>query len=137
MITKANVVTCRGPTTVANTLHSAAILLRDSGDWDWFINLSASDYPLVTQDGKWNGYRVHFDFLFLDWILAMNWLLFDGFVVGLLDLLHTFSYLPRDLNFIDHTSEIGWKEWVGPDSVKILLPCGSLRFSIYWVFLYS
>ncbi|KAL3526478.1 hypothetical protein ACH5RR_011134 [Cinchona calisaya] len=77
MITRANLVTYRGPTMVANTLHAASILLKEGGDWDWFINLSASDYPLVTQD----------------------------------DLLHTFSYLPRDLNFIDHTSEIGWKEF--------------------------
>ncbi|XP_047334103.1 beta-glucuronosyltransferase GlcAT14B [Impatiens glandulifera] len=77
MITKANLVTYRGPTMVANTLHAAAILLKRGADWDWFINLSASDYPLVTQD----------------------------------DLLHTFSYLPRDLNFIDHTSDIGWKEF--------------------------
>ncbi|XP_071713860.1 beta-glucuronosyltransferase GlcAT14B-like [Rutidosis leptorrhynchoides] len=77
MITKANLVTYRGPTMVANTLHAAAILLREGGDWDWFINLSASDYPLVTQD----------------------------------DLIHTFSSLPRDLNFIDHTSNIGWKEY--------------------------
>ncbi|KAM1058776.1 hypothetical protein ACFX2I_023479 [Malus domestica] len=77
MISKANLVTYRGPTMVANTLHAAAILLREGGDWDWFINLSASDYPLITQD----------------------------------DLLHTFSYLPRDLNFIDHTSNIGWKEY--------------------------
>ncbi|XP_009614444.1 beta-glucuronosyltransferase GlcAT14B [Nicotiana tomentosiformis] len=77
MITKANLVTYRGPTMVANTLHAAAILLKEGGEWDWFINLSASDYPLVTQD----------------------------------DLLHTFSYLPRDLNFIDHTSKIGWKEF--------------------------
>lgn len=76
MITKANLITYRGPTMVANTLHAAAILLKKSQDWDWFINLSASDYPLVTQD----------------------------------DLLHTFSYLPRDLNFIEHTSNIGWKE---------------------------
>ncbi|RRT43938.1 hypothetical protein B296_00050933, partial [Ensete ventricosum] len=52
MITKANLVTYRGPTMVANTLHAAAILLREGGNWDWFINLSASDYPLVTQDGK-------------------------------------------------------------------------------------
>ncbi|KAF2282372.1 hypothetical protein GH714_043834 [Hevea brasiliensis] len=37
---------------VSNTLHAAAILLRDGGDWDWFINLSASDYPLLTQDGS-------------------------------------------------------------------------------------
>ncbi|KAL2532141.1 Core-2/I-branching beta-1 [Abeliophyllum distichum] len=77
MITKANLVTYRGPTMVANTLHAAAILLKECGDWDWFINLSAADYPLVTQD----------------------------------DMLHTFSYLPRDLNFIDHTSDIGWKEF--------------------------
>lgn len=77
MIKKANLVTYRGPTMVSNTLHAAAILLKEGGDWDWFINLSASDYPLVTQD----------------------------------DLLHTFSYLPRDLNFIDHTSNIGWKEF--------------------------
>ncbi|KAK6153043.1 hypothetical protein DH2020_012682 [Rehmannia glutinosa] len=77
MITKANLVTYRGPTMVANTLHAAAILLKEGGDWDWFINLSASDYPLVTQD----------------------------------DLLHAFSDMPRDLNFIDHTSNIGWKEF--------------------------
>ncbi|KAM7268097.1 hypothetical protein ACFE04_010263 [Oxalis oulophora] len=77
LIMKANLVTYRGPTMVATTLHAAAILLKEGGQWDWFINLSASDYPLVTQD----------------------------------DLLHTFSYLPKDLNFIDHTSNIGWKEY--------------------------
>ncbi|XP_054800870.1 beta-glucuronosyltransferase GlcAT14A-like [Prosopis cineraria] len=76
MITKANLVTYRGPTMVSNTLHAAAILLKNGDDWDWFINLSASDYPLVTQD----------------------------------DLLHAFSYMPRDLNFIDHASNIGWKD---------------------------
>ncbi|KAK6134601.1 hypothetical protein DH2020_031660 [Rehmannia glutinosa] len=47
---KANMVTYRGPTMVANTLHACAILLKRHKDWDWFINLSASDYPLVTQD---------------------------------------------------------------------------------------
>lgn len=51
VITKANMVTYRGPTMVSNTLHACAILLKRSKDWDWFINLSASDYPLVTQDG--------------------------------------------------------------------------------------
>ncbi|MBA0705486.1 hypothetical protein Golax_017677, partial [Gossypium laxum] len=75
MITKANMVTYRGPTMVANTLHACAILLKRNKDWDWFINLSASDYPLVTQD----------------------------------DLLYAFSTLNRDLNFIEHTSELGWK----------------------------
>ncbi|XP_039115669.1 beta-glucuronosyltransferase GlcAT14B-like [Dioscorea cayenensis subsp. rotundata] len=76
VISKANMVTYRGPTMVANTLHACAILLKKSKDWDWFINLSASDYPLVTQD----------------------------------DLIHTFSSLPRNLSFIEHTSRLGWKE---------------------------
>ncbi|CAI9088667.1 OLC1v1023067C1 [Oldenlandia corymbosa var. corymbosa] len=74
MITKANMVTYRGPTMVSNTLHACAILLKTYKHWDWFINLSASDYPLVTQD----------------------------------DLLHTFSGLKRNLNFIHHTSRLGW-----------------------------
>ncbi|KAM2638910.1 hypothetical protein TB1_025521 [Malus domestica] len=73
---RANLVTYRGPTMVTNTLHAAAILLKEGGEWDWFINLSASDYPLVTQD----------------------------------DLLHVLSSIPRNLNFIEHTSDIGWKE---------------------------
>ncbi|GMH24276.1 hypothetical protein Nepgr_026119 [Nepenthes gracilis] len=75
MISKANMVTYRGPTMVSNTLHACAILLKRSKDWDWFINLSASDYPLVTQD----------------------------------DLIYTFSKLNRSLNFIEHTSRLGWK----------------------------
>ncbi|KAG7595061.1 Glycosyl transferase family 14 [Arabidopsis thaliana x Arabidopsis arenosa] len=75
MIAKANLVTYTGPTMVANTLHACAILLKRTPDWDWFINLSASDYPLVTQD----------------------------------DLIHTFSTLDRNLNFIEHTSRLAWK----------------------------
>ncbi|KAK3151214.1 hypothetical protein QOZ80_3AG0243120 [Eleusine coracana subsp. coracana] len=69
-------VTRRGPTELAATLHAAALLLREFDAWSWFINLSASDYPLMPQD----------------------------------DILHIFSYIPRDLNFIEHTSNIGWKE---------------------------
>ncbi|XP_065854350.1 beta-glucuronosyltransferase GlcAT14A [Euphorbia lathyris] len=71
---KSNVVTYRGPTMLATTLHAMAILLRTC-NWDWFINLSASDYPLLTQD----------------------------------DLIDAFSGLPRDLNFIQHSSRLGWK----------------------------
>lgn len=52
VVVKSNLVTYRGPTMVSNTLHAAAILLKEGGDWDWFINLSASDYPLLTQDGN-------------------------------------------------------------------------------------
>uniref|UniRef100_A0A0A9CPU5 Uncharacterized protein n=1 Tax=Arundo donax TaxID=35708 RepID=A0A0A9CPU5_ARUDO len=70
-------ITRRGPTELAATLHAAAVLLREFEGWSWFINLSASDYPLMPQD----------------------------------DILHIFSYIPRDLNFIEHTSNIGWKEY--------------------------
>jgi beta-glucuronosyltransferase len=42
----------RGPTELASTLHAAAVLLREFDGWSWFINLSASDYPLMPQDGK-------------------------------------------------------------------------------------
>lgn len=41
-----------GPSAVAAALHGAAVLLRLNADWDWFITLSTSDYPLVTQDGE-------------------------------------------------------------------------------------
>ncbi|XP_078437298.1 beta-glucuronosyltransferase GlcAT14B-like [Wolffia australiana] len=50
VIAKGNLVTYKGPTMVACTLHAIALLLKTSAKWDWFINLSASDYPLVTQD---------------------------------------------------------------------------------------
>lgn len=32
-------------------LHAAALLLRLRDDWDWFIPLSTSDYPILSQDG--------------------------------------------------------------------------------------
>lgn len=40
----------KGSSAVSSMLHGAAILLRLSSTWDWFINLSAEHYPLVTQD---------------------------------------------------------------------------------------
>ncbi|PKU85902.1 beta-glucuronosyltransferase GlcAT14B-like [Dendrobium catenatum] len=75
VIAKGNLVTYRGPTMIACTLHAIAILLKENLKWDWFINLSASDYPLMTQD----------------------------------DILHVFSSVPRDLNFIEHSQSTGWK----------------------------
>nr|GMC80858.1 beta-glucuronosyltransferase GlcAT14C [Ipomoea batatas] len=77
VIGKADLITHRGPTALASMLHAAAILLKKAKRWDWLINLSASDYPLMPQD----------------------------------DILHIFSYLPRDLNFLEHTSNIGSKEY--------------------------
>lgn len=100
MIVRANLVTYRGPTMVSNSLHAAAILLRDGGEWDWFINLSASDYPLVTQD----------------------------------DLLHSLSAIPRNLNFIEHTSDIGWKEY--QRAKPVILDPGFYRqhkSDVFWV----
>ncbi|CAA7403173.1 unnamed protein product [Spirodela intermedia] len=100
VIVKANLVTYRGPTMVANTLHAAAVLLREGGDWDWFVNLSASDYPLVTQD----------------------------------DLLYALSGYPRHLNFIDHTSDIGWKEF--HRAKPIIIDPGlhsSQKSDVFWV----
>ncbi|KAH6762449.1 Core-2/I-branching beta-1 [Perilla frutescens var. hirtella] len=73
---KGDLVTPKGPTAMASTLHAIAILLKQPNRWDWFLNLGPSDYPLMPQD----------------------------------DVLHIFSYLPRDLNFLEHTSEFGWKE---------------------------
>ncbi|XP_002960850.2 beta-glucuronosyltransferase GlcAT14A [Selaginella moellendorffii] len=100
VIGKANLVTYRGSTMIACTLHAAAILLRQSKEWDWFINLSASDYPLVSQD----------------------------------DLLNVFSYLPRDLNFLEHTSDIGWKEF--QRAKPIIIDPGlymNKKTDIFWV----
>ncbi|XP_023741152.1 beta-glucuronosyltransferase GlcAT14C [Lactuca sativa] len=77
VVGKANLVTSKGPTMIACMLHAIALLLKQGKDWNWFINLSASDYPLMPQD----------------------------------DILHIFSYLPRDLNFLEHTTNIGWKEF--------------------------
>ncbi|KAG6596413.1 Beta-glucuronosyltransferase GlcAT14C, partial [Cucurbita argyrosperma subsp. sororia] len=85
VVGKANLITDKGPTMIASTLQAIAILLNRAKDWDWFINLSASDYPLVSQD----------------------------------DLLHVFSFLPRDLNFVEHSSNLGWKEDLGAKTIMI------------------
>ncbi|GFP78616.1 xylosyltransferase [Phtheirospermum japonicum] len=97
---RSNMVTYRGPTMVSNTLHACALLLKRYKDWDWFINLSASDYPLVTQD----------------------------------DLLFTFSDLKRELNFIEHTSHLGWK--AGQRAMPLIVDPGlyqTTKADIFWV----
>ncbi|KAE7997509.1 hypothetical protein FH972_002140 [Carpinus fangiana] len=50
VVGESNVVNRMGSSALAATLHAAALLLKMSAHWDWFITLSASDYPLVTQD---------------------------------------------------------------------------------------
>lgn len=59
VIGKADVVYREGSSFVSSTLHGASILLRISNNWDWFINLSVDDYPLVTQDGKFCVFIIH------------------------------------------------------------------------------
>ncbi|KAL2509696.1 Core-2/I-branching beta-1 [Forsythia ovata] len=76
VIGKPDPVTYMGSTTIAAVLRAASILLKLDGGWDWFVTLSALDYPLITQE----------------------------------DLFHAFSSVKRDLNFIDHSSDLGWKE---------------------------
>ncbi|XP_030462419.1 beta-glucuronosyltransferase GlcAT14A-like [Syzygium oleosum] len=50
VMAQSNLVTYKGPTMIASTLQAIAIMLRENLRWDWFINLSAADYPLMTQD---------------------------------------------------------------------------------------
>lgn len=50
VMAQSNLVTYKGPTMIACTLQAIAIMLRENLRWDWFINLSAADYPLMTQD---------------------------------------------------------------------------------------
>ncbi|KAI9170003.1 hypothetical protein LWI28_020953 [Acer negundo] len=76
VVGKPDRVTYMGSSNLAAVLRAVAILLKVDREWNWFIALSAVDYPLVTQD----------------------------------DLAHVFSSVRRDLNFIDHTSDLGWKE---------------------------
>ncbi|XP_057758747.1 beta-glucuronosyltransferase GlcAT14A-like [Arachis stenosperma] len=76
VVGKADYVTYLGSTNIAITLRAAAIMMKLDDGWDWFVTLSALDYPLITQD----------------------------------DLSHVFSSVRRDLNFIDHTSDLGSKE---------------------------
>lgn len=87
---------------MASTLHGASILLRLSGAWDWFVNLSVDDYPLVTQDGLDSSCKILFDFCVVFVLLIQSLIC--------VELLHIMSHLPKDLNFVNHTSYIGWKE---------------------------
>ena len=51
VVGSADAVNLDGSTPIASLLRGAAIFLRYCSDWDWFVNLEASDYPLISQDG--------------------------------------------------------------------------------------
>lgn len=52
VVGKPDRLTYMGSTHIATILRAAAILLRVDSGWDWFITLTAMDYPLITQDGN-------------------------------------------------------------------------------------
>lgn len=54
VVGKADYVTYLGSSNVAITLRAAAIMMKLDGGWNWFVTLSARDYPLITQDGNAN-----------------------------------------------------------------------------------
>ena len=54
VIGKSYAINRMGSSALSAPLHAAALLLRMNPDWDWFVTLSASDYPLMTQDGKYH-----------------------------------------------------------------------------------
>lgn len=61
--------TYMGSTNIAAILRAVAVLLKVDGGWDWFITLSAMDYPLITQDGMmWINFLWFFNFLFIWWV---------------------------------------------------------------------
>lgn len=64
VLEKADVVSDRGPTVVAMVLHAVAVLFKERKEWSWFINLSASDYPIMSQDGEFPFFVGFFSFLF-------------------------------------------------------------------------
>ncbi|OIW19113.1 hypothetical protein TanjilG_08913 [Lupinus angustifolius] len=52
VVGKADYVTHLGSSNVAITLRAAAIMMKLDSGWNWFVTLSARDYPLITQDGS-------------------------------------------------------------------------------------
>ncbi|KAL5142120.1 Beta-glucuronosyltransferase GlcAT14A [Glycine soja] len=54
VVGKADYVTYLGSSNVAVALRAASVMMKLDGGWDWFVTLSARDYPLVTQDGNAN-----------------------------------------------------------------------------------
>ncbi|KAG8372788.1 hypothetical protein BUALT_Bualt12G0103400 [Buddleja alternifolia] len=112
VIGKADYVFSNGPSALSSTLHAASVLLRISSNWDWFINLSAAHYPLITQDVASDLSCLVYLLLVPNlWLLVLTRICSNlPWFMSCLDLLHILSYLPRDLNFVNHTSYIGWRE---------------------------
>lgn len=54
VVGKAGYMTYLGSSNVAVTLRAASVMMKLDAGWNWFVTLSARDYPLVTQDGNAN-----------------------------------------------------------------------------------
>lgn len=78
VMAQSNLVTYKGPTMIASTLQAIAIMLRENLRWDWFINLSAADYPLMTQDGEYEILIFEFYLLLLAWFSRSSNVAFFG-----------------------------------------------------------
>ncbi|XP_019055273.1 PREDICTED: beta-glucuronosyltransferase GlcAT14A-like isoform X2 [Nelumbo nucifera] len=63
-----------GSSALAAMLHAAALLLQINRDWDWFITLSASDYPLISQDDLLHAFNsLPRDMNFIDYTNKTGW----------------------------------------------------------------
>lgn len=49
------------------------------------------------------------------------------------DILHTFTFVPRNMNFIEHTSRLGWKEWVSFGLILMIYDWFTFPRLIIWV----
>lgn len=74
VVGKSDRITYMGSSNIAATLHAAAILLRLDRRWNWFITLSALDYPLITQDDLSHAFSsVGKDASFIDYTSDLGW----------------------------------------------------------------
>ncbi|XP_065852003.1 beta-glucuronosyltransferase GlcAT14A-like isoform X2 [Euphorbia lathyris] len=110
-----------GSSGLAAILHAAAVLLKLDKNWDWFINLSPLDYPILTQDGL--AAILHAAAVLLKLNKNWDWFInlgpFDYPILTQDDLLHALSFLPRDVNFLHYFSKSDWEKRYNIDQVVI------------------
>ncbi|KAH7446500.1 hypothetical protein KP509_01G059300 [Ceratopteris richardii] len=86
------------------------------------------------RDGRWVLDLIHIHELEIFNEAKFVSLRFEGSTDSYEDLLHVLSYLPRDLNFVEHTSELDWKEY--QRARPIIIDPGlymTTKSDIFWV----
>lgn len=88
----------------------------DANSCHWTVPLVCLDwllYNIIDRIFHWIYFSLYLDFslLMTDDLCGANSCWFS-------DLLHILSYLPKDLNFVNHSSYIGWREY---DYILLLL----------------